>query len=368
MRGMAVQERVAQSVTTRPLAASDLAAVGALFLRQLGKPGIESAADAAELLRRTLVDDPWADESIPSLVSVAPDGAIVGFIGSSVRHVRLDGEPLRAAYASHLVADPSFPNRTIGFFLLRAFVRGPQDITLTDTATPQARALWMGLGGAPLHNLATGWLQALRPVSAAAAVGRDHGGRGAIFAQALGVLAPLVDRATGRFAGDARAPRPETVADDPLTPQDVLEHLAECARPASLVPDYDETFLAWVFGQLAGENARGSARFRIVRVRGAVVGWYIYYLNPGGLCRVLQVMTRERHSDLVIGELYRDAFAGGAAALYGRLEPHTSEAILRRGALLRPLPRAVMHSRNPGAVDALLRGSSALSWLDGEPW
>ena len=103
---MAVQERVAQSVTTRPLAAGDLAAVGALFLRQLGKPGIESAADARELLRRTLVDDPWADDAIPSLVSVAPDGTIVGFIGSSVRHVRLDGEPLRAAYASHLVADP----------------------------------------------------------------------------------------------------------------------------------------------------------------------------------------------------------------------------------------------------------------------
>ena len=67
-----------------------------------------------------------------------------------------------------------------------------------------------------------------------------------------------------------------------------------------------------------------------------MVGWYVYYLDPGGLCRVLQVMTRERHSELVVGELYRDAFAGGAAALYGRLEPHTSEAILRRGALLRP--------------------------------
>ena len=99
-----------------------------------------------------------------------------------------------------------------------------------------------------------------------------------------------------------------------------------------------------------------------------VAGWYAYYLDPGGLCRVLQVMARERNSDLVIGELYRDAFSGGGAALYGRLEPHTSEAVLRRGALLRALPRAIVHSRNAAAVDALLRGSSALSWLDGEPW
>jgi hypothetical protein len=365
---MAVQERVTQSVTTRPLAASDIGAVASLFLRLLGKAGIESAADAGDLLQRTLLDDPWAEESIPSLVSVAPDGTIVGFIGSSVRHVRLDGEPLRAAYASHLVADPEFPNRTIGLFLLREFLCGPQDLTLTDTATPKARTLWLGLHGVALHHHATGWLQPLRPASAVAAIGRSQGGRSAIASRALGTLAPLLDRATVRLAGGASSLRDETVADDPLTPEAALEHLAACARPARLVPDYDERFLAWLFGELGRSGTRGEARFRIVRVRGVVVGWYVYYLDPGGLCRVLQVMTRERHSELVIGELYRDAFAGGGAALYGRLDPHTSEAVLRRGALLRPLPRSLVHSRNEAAVDALLRGSSALSWLDGEPW
>jgi hypothetical protein len=365
---MAVQEHVAQSVTIRPLAEGDLAAVAALFFRRLGKPGIESAGDARDLLQRTLVDDPWADETIPSLVSAAPDGSIVGFIGSSVRHVRLDGEPLRAAYASHLMTDPDFPNRTIGLFLLRAFLRGPQDLTLTDTATVQARALWMGMGGVPLHHLATGWLQALRPVGAIAAIGRSRGGRIALASRALRRVAPLLDVGTGRIAGEARSLPAETVAEEQLTPQAVCEHLADCARPAHIVPDYDEPFLAWLFRELASAEARGQARLRLVRARGAVVGWYVYYLAPGGLCRVLQVMTRERHSDLVVGELYRDAYAGGAAALYGRLEPHTSEAVLRRGALLRPIPRALVHTRRTDAVDALQRGASALSWLDGEPW
>ena len=365
---MAVQERVAQSITIRPLAASDLAAVGALYLRRLGKPGLVSAGDAHDLLRRTLVDDPWADEEIPSLVSVAPDGRVVGFIGSSVRRVRLDGEPLRAAYASHLVADPDFPNRTIGLFLLRAFLRGPQDLTLTDTATVQARALWMGLGGVPLHHLATGWLQPLRPVGSVAAIGRSRSGRIAFASRALGKLAPLLDQITGRVAGEARSQPPETVAEEPLTPATALQHLEHCAHPARLVPDYDEQFLTWLFHELESAGARGRARFQLVRARGTVVGWYGYYLDPGGLCRVLQVMTRERHSDLVVGQLYRDAFAGGAAALYGRLEPHTSEAVLRRGALLRPIPRAIVHTRRAEAVEALQGGSSMLSWLDGEPW
>jgi hypothetical protein len=365
---VAVQENVAQSITTRPLAEGDMAGVAALYLRRLRKPGIESADDARELLQRTLVDDPWADDAIPSLVSVAPDGTIVGFIGSSVRHVRLDGEPLRAAYASHLVADPDFPNRTIGLFLLRAFLRGPQDLTLTDTATVQARALWAGLGSVPLHHLATGWLQPLRPLGAIAAAGRSRGGRLALAARALGSVAPLLDHGTGRIAGEARSLRADSVAEEELTPQAVLEHLAECARPARLVPDYDEPFLAWLFRELVAGEVRGQARFRLIRVRGAVVGWYVYYLDPGGLCRVLQVMTRERHAGLVVGELYREAYAGGAAALYGRLEPHTSEAVLRRGALLRPIPRALVHTRRSDAVDALQRGESALAWLDGEPW
>src|SRR6476659_4667237 len=194
---MAVQENVAQSITTRPLAEGDIAGVAALYLRQLRKPGIESADDARDLLQRTLVDDPWADDAIPSLVSTAPDGTIVGFIGSSVRHVRLDAEPLRAAYASHLVADPDFPNRAIGLFLLRTFLRGPQDLTLTDTATVQARALWVGLGSVPLHHLATGWLQPLRPVGAMSAIGRSRGGRLALAARALEPVARRRDHGTG---------------------------------------------------------------------------------------------------------------------------------------------------------------------------
>ena len=170
----ATEERAAQSIEIRPLAAADLADVARLFLRQLGKAGTESPDDARDLLRRTLLDDPWADSEIPSLVSVAPDGAIVGFIGSSVRHVRLDGEPLRAAYACHLMADPDFHNRTIGLFLLRAFLRGPQDMTLTDSATPQARGLWVALGGTPIHHLTTGWMQVFRPAGTAAAFWKPH--------------------------------------------------------------------------------------------------------------------------------------------------------------------------------------------------
>jgi hypothetical protein len=358
----------APSVIVRPLAESDLPAVGALFHRLLGKPGLDTPEEASQFLRRTLVEDPWADEAIPSLVSTAPDGKIVGFIGSSVRRVNFDGEGMRAAYASHLVADPDYSNRTVGLFLLRAFLRGAQDLTLTDTATTRARGMWLALGGTSIHHLNVGWMRVLRPASTAVALGRRRGAGIRTAARATGAVSPLLDRLARRVAGEASAPPPGGITDELLDPVTALENLSGLSRPARLVPDYDERFLRWLFRELARGSARGLAQFRLVRARGSIVGWYVYFLEPGGLCRVLQIMCRERHSDSVIGALHRHAYAGGAAALYGRLEPHTSEAVLRRGALLRPIPRALVHTRNGAVVEALQQASSALSWIDGEPW
>ena len=333
---MAVQENVAQSITTRPLAEGDIAGVAALYLRQLHKPGIESADDARDLLQRTLVDDPWADDAIPSLVSAAPDGTIVGFIGSSVptrpsrrrapaRGLRIasrgrprlpepDDRPVPAAYLPARAAGPDahgYGHRPGPRALGRARQRppaSPRNRMAAASAADRRRVRHRAQPRWPARARRAG----ARPRRAAPRPRhRTDCGRGPIR--------PRRERRRGRAypGGGARA-------------------LAECARPARLVPGYDEQFLAWLFRELAVSRVRGEARFHLVRSRGAVVGWYVFYLEPGGLCRVLQVMTRERNSDLVVGELYRDAYAGGASALYGRLEPHTSEAVLRRGALLRP--------------------------------
>jgi hypothetical protein len=224
----------------------------------------------------------------------------------------------------------------------------------------------VALGSAPIHHLNTGWFRILRPAGAAAALGRHRGGSAAVAARALGGVSPLVDRLARSVAGEAAAASAD-VTDEPLTPAAALEELARLTDGARLVPDYDEAYLRWLFAELP-RGDRGAPQLRIVRARGSVIGWYVYYLRPGGLCRVLQVMCRERNADAVVGALHRHAYQGGAAALYGRLEPRTSEAVLRLGARLRPIPRALVHSRNDAIVRALQQGSSALSWLDGEPW
>ncbi len=356
------------TATVRAFESSDLSGAATLFLRQLGGPGLVTIADARDFLQRTLLDDPWADPEIPSLVSQAPDGRIVGFIGASVRRIRVDGAPRRAAYASHLVAAPDYPNRTIGLFLLRAFLRGAQDVSLSDTATPQVRTIWTTLGGVPIHHLSTAWLRVLRPTATASAVVRHRGGRMETVARGLDLVRPLTDRVARKLVPDPSLATDSLLEGTELTPALAVESLESLTAGCRVIPNYDEGYLTWLYRALRTPSPRGRVELRLVRARGAAIGMYAYYLQPGDVCRVLQVVCRERHAEAVIGDLHRHAYERGGAALYGRIEPHIHEAIARRGALVRTAPRALVHTRDEACIDALQHGRSSLSWLDGEWW
>jgi hypothetical protein len=63
----------------RPIERADLEA---LFERTMRSGRPEPPPGARRLFERTLLDNPWADSEIPSLVYKAGDGRILGFIGS----------------------------------------------------------------------------------------------------------------------------------------------------------------------------------------------------------------------------------------------------------------------------------------------
>src|SRR5205814_217678 len=65
-------------------------------------------------------------------------------------------------------------------------------------------------------------------------------------------------------------------------------------------PDYDETALAWLLEQLAAKRALGELRRAALRdAGGALVGWYLYYANRGGLGQVVQVAAAKgRYGDV----------------------------------------------------------------------
>jgi hypothetical protein len=136
-----------------------------------------------------------------------------------------------------------------------------------------------------------------------------------------------------------------------------------------LRPAYDEEYLEWLLPQVAGVKARGELRVRLVSANGTVRGWYVYYLQRGGISQVLQIAAEERAVGDVVDDLLRDAHAAGAAGVQGRVEPHLREALGQRRSLFHPSGYlSLVHARDPEVLHAVHSGGALLTRLDGEWW
>jgi len=352
----------------RPLERADLPQVAALYelVARSGRPTPPPLLGA--YFERVLLDHPWADSDIPSLVHVDDDGSIVAFQGSSVRRARFDGRAIRIACAGQLVAHPDARNRAVGALLVRAYLAGPQELTITDTANDQMRRIWMLLGGDMVHASCIGWMRVLRPWRFSEWYlrerrmrwGRPTGGR------VLGVL----DAASTRWIGGLSPPREPDVTGEPLTPSGLVDHLHAIGDRVRLHLDYDERYLTWLFDALAFVSGLGTPVARLVRERdGRVLGWYVYYLVPHGVSRVLQVAASDRHVGRVLDDLLHHAWSCGAIAVLGRLEPRLVEPVASRRIVLHPAGYlALAHSRDTEILGAIASGRSLLTRLDGEWW
>lgn len=352
----------------RPLTRTDLPAVASLYERAARSGGTVPAAPLADYLARLCLDAPWVDPELPSLVSEQGDGRIVGFLGSYPRRLRLDGRALRVGCSGHLVADPSTPG--VGALLTRTYLRGPQDLTITDGATDLMRRMWRTLRGRVRTAPSFGWYRVLRPTSALAALLGDRGRTvpGPLRTAGAGVDA-LARRVPRIGARPAPAPDPELTA-EPLTVDALLEQVAAAPRHWRLHPDYDATYLTALFAELdAVAPARGEVVRHLVRGRGGrVLGWYVAFAPPGGIVQVQQLAAVGPDPGPVLDHLVADADARGAAAVAGRLEPSLAEAVRARRCVVRPAAWALVDSEDTGVLAALDADDTLLTRMDGEWW
>ena len=99
----------------------------------------------------------------------------------------------------------------------------------------------------------------------------------------------------------------------------------------------------------------------------AVIGWYLYYLNPGAISPVLQVAGRKESIKQVLDHLIYHSWRGGAVALSGRLDPRFVQEFSDSYCLFnRRGPWTLIHSRRPDLVQAIQRGNAFLTPLEGE--
>ncbi len=354
----------------RSLERGDLPGVCRLYEAVVRSGSSDPPPQLVEYFERTFLNYPWVDPTIPSLVYVDSAGEIVGFLGSHVRRLRVDGRPLRMACSGQLVASPEARHRGVGALLMRRYLAGPQDLTTTDGATDLVRRMWTGLGGQPLAHASIGWTRVFRPAATGIASLARHN-RHSGLTRSLRLVAPPLDAAARmllRGKWDLLPAEPEADA-EPLTVDSLLDQLPEAARCLRLHPDYDAEYLRWLFEELPEVDVRGVPVRRLVRDRtGRVAGWYVYYFVPGGVAQVLQVAALNGGSDLVLDHLFWDAACSGAVAVRGRLEPSLLGLLVSRRCLLHRTEWALVHCQDQSLLGLLGSPEALLTRLDGEWW
>jgi hypothetical protein len=351
----------------RPLAPHDVPAVARLFEKTFGDGRAAAPASLSEHIESVFLRHPWQDDGIASHVHVGPQGAVNGFIGVMPLRLVLDGQPLKAGVAGSLMVEAPREDPLAGARLLRAFLSGSQDISLSETSNPLSQRMWDKLGGTTVASLSMDWMRVFRPGRLASALVESKTRAGVAFRPfAWGIDKVAKAVAGGMLVPEEAAPKQpgHEVGDDELVPQ-----LIALADSQSLHPGWEPDVLRWFLHHAEQKEHRGTLHRRLVPGRkGTLAGCVLYYAEPRGIAWVMQMIARPGDAERVVDDLFAHAYAQGYAAVRGRTQPAFLEALLRRHAFLYRRAAMTAAARDPSLVAALSRPDAVVTGLAGESW
>jgi len=351
----------------RPFQREDIPGVLALFRHAFLHNGNQAPAALSSYFERAFFDNPWYDADLPSYVHLDGSGSVIGFAGVQPRRWVWRGQQLRVAVATKLMASPT-AGPLVAVKLLGRVFAGPQDLLLSDISNAAGRRIWEGLGGTTALLYSMQWQRLVKPAHHSLSWLRARG-MPAVITQALRPLSAAADALLGRWMGNARSRSPSAEYSVQDLPLDVLAtRLPDLLAGRALRPEYDRDWLEWLLN-LAQQNEphRSLRRRMVLDNRNEPVGWFLYFLEPGGVAEVIHMVARKGAADGVFQALLADARSGGATMLSGRLEPGMVSEMSAHHCYFREAGLwTLAHSQNPAILQAILAGNAFLSRLEGE--
>jgi hypothetical protein len=320
--------------------------------------------------RELYVTSPWVDSTTRSLVYESKSGRIVGFLGGIRRKMSLRGQPIRVSCGGNFVVHPDARSTMAGLHLLKTYMEGDQELSLTDSANDISRHLLERLGFRTIVPLSISWARALRPchysVHAVSSVA------GPALSATLKVVAKpfcsAMDAIAGRLASSPFHQTESSLHAAELDVETLLQCLAEFRGPCSLWPEYDVQSLGWLLTFIQRMHPRVDLRKVVLRDdRQKILGWYVYYSKPGAVGQVMQIGGELRFTKDVLGHLFYDAWKRGAIALHGVVPTNSIPDFWEKSCFFTCRSGwTLAHSRNPELLALLNRGDAFFSRLDGE--
>jgi hypothetical protein len=354
----------------RPLAENDIPQVADLYWKVLRERKSGVPPSVHSFLSELYFHNPWIDNSIPSLV-YEEKGRIAGFLGVIPRRMCFRGEPIRIAYGGNFVVHPDFRNTLAGLHLLRTYMAGPQDLSQTDSANDTSRALLERLGFTTILPYSVHWVRLLRPARCAmfALTRLSRNGLAASLEFFSKPFCNLADAFVTKFSRSAFRPSESGLKAKDLSVEILLQCLREFRGGYSLWPEYDVASLQWLLDFMERMKGHGKSlrNLALHDESGNVVGWYIYYRNPGGFAQVVQVGGARKRVEQILDHLFYDAWNDGALALHGTVDRRLMGDFSQNDCFFTCRGGwTIAYSRKPQLLESLNNGEAFLSRLDGE--
>ena len=363
--------RLAATVTPRPDGArvrpfvdADIPQVAEVHRAAFRRDGASDLAEYRDYFTRVFLDT--ADRRISSVVFQESDGRVTGFLGLVPRRVTIDGRRYEAAVSSQFIVDPAVHVGLVALRLAKAFLEGPQDLSIADEANDVSRKIWEGLGGSTALLLSMYWTRVLRPARVALSFLRGRRPL-APLAMIAAPAAALADSIAVRLPGSQlRLSSPAVVA-EPLDAGRALASSAAACGSGTLRVDHDLATFNALLDRVAIRARAGRGLSALVRSGSAIAGWYIAYVDADGVAEVAQLSATPSTVHAVLDRLFFDAWLAGAESVSGRLDPRFMQALSDKYCLFhRRGPWVLIHARQPELVRALESGATCVSRFDGE--
>src|SRR5687768_10097627 len=234
-----------KSARVRPFIASDIPQVAAVHRAAFGLTNAPSVESYGGYFSSVFLENLAADGPVSSLVYEEHDGRITGFVGLVPRRVAIDGRQYHAAVSSQFIVDPASHVGLVALRLAKAYLDGPQDLSIADEANDVSQKLWEGLRGTTSRLLSIHWTRPLRPAQLATSCLKERRGLGPL-AIAARPFAAAADALATRLPGSQfRQSQPEGSTED-LTIDTVLTCGRDFRSATDLYVEYDQQTLHWL--------------------------------------------------------------------------------------------------------------------------
>ncbi len=354
----------------RTFVETDIPTVADLIWRVLHERQGSAPASLRTHLDELFLKNPWMDDGIVSRVFEDSAGKILGFFGALPRRMSVQGETIRLAFGSNLVVDPQSRASIVAMQLVKGFMKGTQDVSITDSANEMSRPLLKSLGFTvvPIYSLL--WARPLKPFRYGVSAFSRLKKKQRSIATVASIASPFA------AMGDILATkvRLSPFAQKQTWPEDEeldIPTLNECLKtiPAKnwILPEYDQDSLKWLFDFIAKRKVFGDLRKGLVRnEEKRIVGWYIYSL-ASSVGEVLQIGAESAAVGSVLDHLFHDASKRGLIGLQGRMEPQFMQELTSKSCFFfRNGSWTLIQSNKPDLVARLQSGTAFFSRLDGE--